>query len=123
MSKKITNDGSHAVCDAVFTASAGMTKIINAYLTRTETIWHFRSVMDLYYLCAVGQREVMPSQQNDQHHRTLSKTTKWKFEMASTKTLSTTLLKTKQPFMVRQFVHFTRAKFCTAAFSQNYIHH
>ena len=72
MSKKITNDGSHAVCDAVFTASAGMTKIINAYLTRTDTIWHFRSVMDLYYLCAVGQREVMPSQQNDQHHRTLS---------------------------------------------------
>ena len=49
-----------------------MTKIINAYLTRTDTIWHFRSVMDLYYLCAVGQREVMPSQQNDQHHRTLS---------------------------------------------------
>ena len=28
--------------------------------------------MDSYYLCAVGQREVMPSQQNDQHHRTLS---------------------------------------------------
>ena len=28
--------------------------------------------MDSYYLCAVGQREVMPSQQNNQHHRTLS---------------------------------------------------
>jgi len=29
--------------------------------------------MDSYYLCAVGQREVIPSQQNDQHHRTLSR--------------------------------------------------
>ena len=56
--QKITNDGSHAVCDAVFTVSAGMTKIINADL----------SPYYIFAVAVVGEHHIMQSFQDAQQN-------------------------------------------------------